>query len=224
MPTLLEARIAEEVRAAVHRMNYRDGPKDRAVSRHEMAHCLASFALKDAPIRAVSISDFASGKMLNCRLPKPDGMPDDESPDDLFRRVRRDHPVETKAALSKAIMVFLAGRAADVEVDSGLDASCSRYDLSEAERLAGLATDDADERESLLSSCRASVKDLVHSGWPTIVELAALLVEFRELPGRVITTLLEERACSLREAYATRPLPSPYVPAPPDDPEDWWSD
>jgi hypothetical protein len=222
--TALEEAIAEEVKVQLHRLQYRDSPKDRAVARHELSHCLANFVCNSAPMHAVSIDDFGNGEMLNKTLPRPDATPDDESEADTMARLRRKYPAELTAALSKHITVFLAGRAADEFGESGLPASSSRSDLEEADRLAVL-TVGKEGRDSLLGTCRATAAEIVRSGWPIIQELGALLVDFRELPGRVVETLMEERplACSLREAYPPRATSTTYVRMPPDD-ADWWTD
>jgi hypothetical protein len=210
MVTALEEKIMPikaDIQVAIARYLYRNSPKDRAVARHEAGHCLAHFISRMGPLDSVSVDDFtASGEMVSLPVPRPDGMPE-ESRETTLRRLRREHPVELKRALGKQIVVYLSGRATDEYGESGLDRSCSRYDEAEADKLADLAVDRAG-RDHFIGECRATSEAIIRDSWEVVVELGALIADFRRLPGNVVESWLDERARTLREEYPERYQPA----------------
>jgi hypothetical protein len=202
--TVTEEQIKAEIQTAIDR--YLNRPKVLALARHEAAHSLAHFISRMGPLDSVSIDEStATGEMVSLPLPRPDGTPPEESREATLRRLQKEHPVELARALGRQVTVFLAGRAADEYGESGLDRSASQYDEAEAAKLADLAVDRAG-RDHFIAECRATSEAIVQDSWSVIVELGALIADFRRLPGNVVESWLDDRlrARTLREEYPER--------------------
>ena len=91
---------------------------------------------------------------------------------------------------------------------------CSRDDMAEADRLAEMTVGRA-ERDRFLAPLRAAAMSLVADAWPTICELATLLVDQRRLPGAFVEAWLDDRSevPRLRDYYSAAFATPAAVPA-----------